>query len=106
VEIQSHLHAKLFQLLQQVAVVENQVKVVEDLVVAELLFIVHQETQVTHPQHHPLKEILEEAVQVHTLHQLTQEAVAVATAVLEVMLVPEMMEHQEQEQQILLQDHL
>jgi hypothetical protein len=87
-----------------VAEADHRVNLRVDLVVAELLFIVKQDLQVTLPQHHLLKEILEEAVQVHTRQQLTEAAVAEATAVLEVMQVLIMMEQVEQELQMILQE--
>jgi hypothetical protein len=39
-------------------------------------------------------------------HQITEAVAVAATVVLEVMAITEMMEHQDQEQRILLQDHL
>jgi hypothetical protein len=105
-ETQLHLHAKPFQLLQQVAEVEDQDNLVEDQAAEEFLFIHKQEIQEIHPLHHHHKETQEEVVFKHLALQLTEAEAVEATAVLEVMPVLEMMEHQEQEQRILLQDHL
>jgi hypothetical protein len=87
-----------------VAEADHRVNLRVDLVVAELLFIVKQDLQVTLPQHHPLKEILEDKEQVPRLQEVTEEAVAVATAVLEVMQLLVMMEQVEQELQMILQE--
>jgi hypothetical protein len=104
--IQLHLHVKLFQLLQQVAEVEDRVKVVEDLEAEEFQFITKQEIQVIHLLHHHHKVILEDLEEMLEVQQITEAEVAEAMEVLEVMPIMEMMEHQEQEQQILLQEHL
>ena len=100
-----HVHHLL--LLQQEVVAEDLLeKLLEDQVAEEFQFIAKQVLQVIHLLHHHLKVILEEMEKMLEVHQITEAAVAEATVVLEVMAITEMMEHQDQEQRILLQDHL